>query len=335
VKPLKKIKWLQRFQGRNRIRVTTSGKWYLALVIGSGVSALVTGNNIIYLLSSFLLSGLILSGFLSDMSVMSIQLKWIRKDAIATQGTADLIEVYNKSYLPILCLAISEYDGNSFLDERAFIPYIPPRTKFEVKITHPYRDRGLFSWSSLVFSTKYPFGFITKSHWTSDSGERVIWPAPTSTSQSKLDQTGLATAQNASFELQRNQESGASQSLRIKTEVLEGEIRSFREGDSYRDILWKTSLKRAQPYVRNRGKTPDALEIIIDLRGKGTSETERLISEAAMRIYQYSALNPRELSPKRTLVECPVNLIIVDSIGKRQFTGARESLKELSIQKAG
>src|SRR3984893_17091557 len=67
--------WWRPFRPRRTIWPTRDGWWCLFVVIGLGVAAINTGNNLLYLLVSLLLSLIVVSGVLSEQSMRGLHLE--------------------------------------------------------------------------------------------------------------------------------------------------------------------------------------------------------------------------------------------------------------------
>ena len=66
------------FRGPRKLRLTITGRWFVALTILLGVAAIMVGNNVFYLLESFLLGAMILSGVLSEITIATGRTHQIR-----------------------------------------------------------------------------------------------------------------------------------------------------------------------------------------------------------------------------------------------------------------
>jgi uncharacterized protein (DUF58 family) len=62
-----------RFEPRRTIRPTREGWWCLAVTVGLGLTAMNTGNNLLYLLESMVLALIVVSGALSEQSVRGVR----------------------------------------------------------------------------------------------------------------------------------------------------------------------------------------------------------------------------------------------------------------------
>src|SRR5262245_58861650 len=75
-----------------KLKFTREGKYYLGITLGVGLAAINTGNNLLYLLLGMLLSLIVVSGVLSELSLR--QLTVVRRLPPRAQvGRAHLVEI--------------------------------------------------------------------------------------------------------------------------------------------------------------------------------------------------------------------------------------------------
>src|SRR3954468_18900472 len=67
---------------RRTIRPTREGWWCLAVTVGLGITAMNTGNNLLYLLESMVLALIVVSGVLSEQSVRGVRVTMRLPDEI-------------------------------------------------------------------------------------------------------------------------------------------------------------------------------------------------------------------------------------------------------------
>jgi uncharacterized protein (DUF58 family) len=79
-----------------KLKFTREGKYFLGITLGVGFAAINTGNNLLYLLLGMMLSLIIVSGVMSELSLRTLTVKR-RLPARAQVGRSHLveIEVYN------------------------------------------------------------------------------------------------------------------------------------------------------------------------------------------------------------------------------------------------
>src|SRR5262249_30876909 len=84
------------FRPPRKLKFTREGKYYLGITLGVGFAAINTGNNLLYLLLGMLLSLMLVSGVMSELSLRHLTVTR-RLPVRAQVGRAHLveIEVYN------------------------------------------------------------------------------------------------------------------------------------------------------------------------------------------------------------------------------------------------
>jgi uncharacterized protein (DUF58 family) len=291
-----------------RLHLHASGRWYVLFTIALGVVALASNNNVLFLIESLLLSGLIFSGILSERTVSAVEVHLHRRPAVAGAPSRDSVLVTNHRRFTVFCLEIGEWRDGRF-HPLAYVPRLAPRSTASFPAHQTFENRGLHHWDALAIATSYPFGFARKSKLIpEEAGERLIWPALNGAVDSRVG------------DAQRRPMAGA-------TEPREGEIRTFNHDDDYRSIVWTLSAKGGDPLVRARGAERKRAEVTLDLRGTtGLPEAE---FEAQIRI----AARPfHELDD----AFAEARLVLVSAQGKRGFNGRIRALDALArVNRAG
>jgi uncharacterized protein (DUF58 family) len=264
-----------------KLELTLSGKWYVALTIALGVIALVSANNVLYLIESLLLSGLILSGILSERAVSAIRVDVRRAPASAGARSRDQLRVTNTTRAAVFCVEVGEWCEGRFVP-LAFLPRLAPLGSSAPPSRQRFERRGKHRWQGLAVATSYPFGFARKIRIFGEPGERLVWPAR---------EEDLARAGDPGGDPRRTP--------RAPLEPAEGEIRPFVPEDDSRRIVWTLSAKGTGKHVRvlrSRGGDP---EVVLDARGASGEEFERRVREAAR---PFHGLEPGSRSGKLTVV---------------------------------
>lgn len=259
-------KILHRIRSRKfhrKLQVSRPGFWFLILTVGLGVVALMTANNVIYLIESFLLATLILSGIVSEKAISSVRVVVHRAQGRSEERSADWIEINNSSSQTFYGLEIGEWrEGNSEI--LCSLPVLHPHETVRLRSLQVFKRRGRHRWDGTSISTSGPFGFARKTRVLWDGQERIIWPA----------------------RIRRNRKawlSGGRQGLKrlIGNDLNEGDIRPYQLGDDARWIIAKLSAKGAGYYVRTRTQPPPEPLQVIDLRTQTEETLERAIQSIA------------------------------------------------------
>ncbi|MEO7331683.1 MAG: hypothetical protein ABI193_24120, partial [Minicystis sp.] len=116
------------FRPPRKLKVTREGKYYLGITLGVGFAAINTGNNLLYLLLGMLLSLMLVSGVMSDLSLRRLTVTR-RLPVRAQVGRAHLveIEVYNhKKRVPSYAIEVEDLRAGQPADKRCFFLKISP-----------------------------------------------------------------------------------------------------------------------------------------------------------------------------------------------------------------
>lgn len=260
-----------------KLKFTREGKYYLGITLGVGFAAINTGNNLLYLLLGMLLSLIVVSGVMSDLSLRYLTVTR-RLPARAQVGRAHLveIEVYNhKKRVPSYAIEVEDLRAGQPADKRCFFLKISPSSAQVAAYRRTPARRGRDRHTGFRIATRFPFGLFEKSREVEAEGDLIIYPA--------VDPVRLPV-ENAG-----RREGGASLSGRGGGDETFG-LRSMRDGDDPRDIYWKKSTMRDQLVLRERTReTRPDVQIVVDTvrpagEGDGFAQTfERRIREAASR----------------------------------------------------
>lgn len=165
-----------KLQSRQRLlELSVGGRWYLGFTVGLGVVAIYSGNNVIYLLESLLLSALLVSGALSEMAITRVRVRREIANVHAHAAGEDVFVVENLSKVPLYCLEFGEYLGDS-IELSAFLLMLPARATVRVRSYQKIPARGRHRWEGLLVATSFPFGFARKIRFVPDPGNRIVWP---------------------------------------------------------------------------------------------------------------------------------------------------------------
>ena len=290
----------ERFEWKRNIRrleVTRSGKWYIALTIALGVTALASGNNAIYLMESLLLAGLILSGLQSEKQVSSVKIEFLRVQAKAGEPTTDWVIVQNEEKNALFCLEVGEWNDGEFIS-LAFFPRIRGNETVRTQSKQEIRKRGTHRWDGFAIATSFPFGFARKIKVVRRPGERIVWPTPL---PAKRDSGDHRTGQRGN----RNSE----------IEVVDGEIRKYDWNDDARMIVANQSFRGLGPMVRNRRPILKEPEVVLDVRQLPGDAFELEIRRASTLFYKSEN----------------ADLVILQGKGRRKIIGKQAALTALAL----
>lgn len=270
-----KVRWY--LKPPRKLKFTREGKYYLGITLGVGFAAINTGNNLLYLLLGMLLSLIVVSGVMSDLSLRALSVTR-RLPARAQVGRPHLveIEVYNhKKRVPSYAIEVEDLRASQPADKRCFFLKISPTSAQVAAYRRTPAKRGRDRHTGFRIATRFPFGLFEKSREVDADGDLIIYPA--------VDAVRLPIE-----EAGRREGGGGAVGRGGGDETFS--LRQMREGDDPRDIYWKKSTMRDQLILRERAREtrPDITLTVDNIKptgaGEGFSQVfEKKIREVASR----------------------------------------------------
>ncbi|MCA9595263.1 MAG: DUF58 domain-containing protein [Myxococcales bacterium] len=224
-----------------RLKLTREGKYFIGITFGVGFAAINTGNNLLYLLLGMLLSLIVVSGVMSELSLRHLTVAR-RLPPRAQVGRPHLveIEVYNhKKRVPSYAIEIEDLRAGQPADKRCFFLKISPRSAQVAAYRRTPARRGRDRHIGFRVATRFPFGLFEKSRELSADGDLIIYPAvdpvrlPPDAPGRRLGGDGAIGRGNGD-------------------EILG--VRPMRDGDDPRDIYWRKSTLAHQMVLRERAR---------------------------------------------------------------------------------
>ena len=128
-----KGKWqrfLRYFRPLRKLKFTREGKYFLGITLGVGFAAINTGNNLLYLLLGMLLSLIILSGVMSELSLRDLSVvRRLPTRAQVLRAHLVEIEVFNrKKRIPSYAIEVEDLRAHQPADKRCFFLKISPNS---------------------------------------------------------------------------------------------------------------------------------------------------------------------------------------------------------------
>jgi uncharacterized protein (DUF58 family) len=227
------------FRPPRRLKLTREGKYFIGITFGVGFAAINTGNNLLYLLLGMLLSMIVVSGVLSELSLRELTVvRRLPPRAQVARPHLVEIEVFNhKRRIPSYAIEVEDLRAGQPADKRCFFLKISPRSAQVAAYRRTPARRGRDRHVGFRVATRFPFGLFEKSRELTADGDLIIYPA--------VDPIQLPT------NLPGDRLGGNSALGRGSgDEILS--LRAMREGDDPRDIYWRKSVE--QLIVRERAR---------------------------------------------------------------------------------
>lgn len=261
-----------RLRPPRRLKLTREGKYFIGITFGVGFAAINTGNNLLYLLLGMLLSLIVVSGVMSELSLRALTVVR-RLPPRAQVGRPHLveIEVYNhKKRIPSYAIEIEDLRAGQPADKRCFFLKISPRSAQVAAYRRTPARRGRDHHIGFRVATRFPFGLFEKSRELAADGELIIYPA--------VDQVRLPPALSG-------QRGGAVGALARGSgdDILT--VRPMREGDDPRDIYWRKSANTGHMVLRERAReTQRNVDQVLDITFQGEAPDDEWLQRFERRI---------------------------------------------------
>jgi Protein of unknown function DUF58 len=185
--------------------VTVGGAVFLGLLTIVAFAAWNTGNNLLFLVLSFLISAFVVSFFIGYLCLNKLDVKMRFPETIfAEESTPILVSLNNRKFFFPTVSVVAEVRGHekekSFLIEEVkkilpeswakklmrppiikhildYFIYVPRRKTVENRTEHTFTKRGRFLIKDFELSTKFPFGFFRhRRRLSAQEVELIIFP---------------------------------------------------------------------------------------------------------------------------------------------------------------
>jgi uncharacterized protein (DUF58 family) len=221
-----------------RFPPTREGWWFLGATLLVGVAAINGGINLLFLIFGMMLSLILASGVLSEISIRHLVVTRRMPGSIHA-GVPFLMGVAvrnDKRRTPTFSLEVEDLLDGQPVERRCYYLKLPAGRLQETAYKHSLPRRGRHHFTGFRISTRFPFGFIRKSRDITASAEVLVYPALVPVPEALIRGGMAEAARQHAPTLSR---SGDFHGLR-----------EFRSGDDPRDIHWRTSARRGRPFLR-------------------------------------------------------------------------------------
>jgi len=272
---------------------TSGGAIYLGLIVIVGFSAWNTGNNLLFLVLSFLTAAMIVGFFAGNFCLKKLDVKMRFPETIfAGQETPILVSLHNRKFLFPSYSIVTEVRGKErekslILHElKKILPlkmaeklarppivkhtldyfiHLPRRRTVENKAEHIFQNRGRFIIKDFELSTKFPFGFFRhRRRLPAQSAELIVFP--------KLSPLSEET-ENLPLDIGKLvvQKRGMGQDLLS--------MRDYQPMDDLRRVDWKATARANRLIVREFSAEDERrVTVFFDTRLNEPAENEKTLT---------------------------------------------------------
>lgn len=261
------------------LQLTREGLGFIMILIGVGLGAINTGNNLLYLILAMCCSFIVVSGILSEMSLKKLSVQGEAPAYLYARepGALKLKLSNHKKWEPSYSIRIKPTHSNKpfTLDPEPYLFFIPSGSTLEKPVMLTAQKRGHLKIEACRLTTRFPFGFFYKTKTIPLQIETVIFPAIHPVKLPEQSETGLE----------------GEGIMQPKGEELHA-VREFQPGDSLSSVHWKSSAKTGNLRVKEfQSHNLQSYTVFLTLTNAATNqpiqgeELEKRVSEAASLIY--------------------------------------------------
>jgi uncharacterized protein (DUF58 family) len=236
-------------------KISRAGWLYFGATLLVALAALNTGNNLLFLILSCLVSIILMSGILSSISLAGIELRiGLPEHIFARQTVRAQVELINgKLTLPSFALRVEAVvpknsPAAALLETPVFFPYLPRQQNMKQSVPVTFLKRGLHVQNTFKIVTRFPFGFLQKARRVALKSEALVYPSVESNSELSEIFPGI-DGSIESFHKGRGQDLHA--------------LREYVPTDSASHVHWKASARAGSLMVREFAREDDFRVLLV------------------------------------------------------------------------
>jgi uncharacterized protein (DUF58 family) len=240
---------------RMEYRLPREGWIYIGGIVLVALAAINTGNNLLFLILACLIASILMSGILSSLTLMGVELNLqLPEHIFAGQTVRSIVELRNeKQTLPSFSLRVEgatkkKVPAPVLLATPVYFPYIPRRDTVRQSVPLRFARRGWYRQEAFRIVTRFPFGFLQKARRVDIASEALVYPSVEATQEFLEVLPGI---QGALETLAK----GRAQDLYA--------LRDYLPTDSARHVHWKASARLGSLMVREFAREDDTRVLLV------------------------------------------------------------------------
>jgi uncharacterized protein (DUF58 family) len=236
-------------------KITRAGWLYIAGIIVISLAALNTGNNLLFLILASLIAVILMSGILSSITLSGVSMRLeLPEHIFAGQPVRAIMQLENeKLTLPSFSLRVEaaktkDSPAAAVLETPVYFPYLAKKSHAQQNVPITFARRGVYRQDAFSIVTRFPFGFLQKSHRVELRTEALVYPSVEPTEDFFEIVPGL---QGVLESLNK----GRGQDLYA--------LRDYLPTDSARHVHWKASARLGSLMVREFTREDDCRVLLV------------------------------------------------------------------------
>lgn len=252
------------------LSITGEGRWYIGILFLIGIAAMNTANNLLYLVSSTLLSLIIVSGVISEHTMRRLRIERTLPPRIF-KGAPVIARVgirNGKKIFSSFSFSVREIPVSGMTSEPVYVLKLRPTEETVKTARYTFMKRGVVKLSGVKISTRFPFGLFLKGREDDSPAEALVYPSIKHPSVKAL------------FSV-RGAEAGIRPAGKGWGPQIYG-LRDYTAGDDSRFIYWKGAARTARLIVREfENEKERKVTVVFDNFNAPEAVFEDLVDEAA------------------------------------------------------
>lgn len=242
------------------IRINRAGWLYILITILIGLSAVNTGNNLVYIIASALLSYLLVSGIFGKRNIYGLDAEVFFPDEVFshTEALAEVRVRNLRKRMPAFLITI-EIEGGG-----CFFPFIAANSTESGFTPVVFQKRGAAELDSAVVSSNFPFNFFKRFRTLKKKWPVTVYPRPVQCALSAFRDGG--SKHRGEKELNKPG---------YEADILS--IRDYVPGDPLKYISWKSTAKTGRLKVKELSAI-ERQQVTIDFDAMEKGDVERALS---------------------------------------------------------
>lgn len=158
-------------------RTTASGVLFTGALLASAAAAILSGNNLVFLILAALLATLMVSNLVSMLSLAGLELELRLPDHISARRTypARVIVRNTKRWMHSFSVSLFAA-GDSAFSSPLYFPVLPGGAAVEETVEVTFARRGLHHEDQFYFATAFPFGIVQRKALVNLRREVLVYP---------------------------------------------------------------------------------------------------------------------------------------------------------------
>jgi uncharacterized protein (DUF58 family) len=166
---------------RVRYKITRGGVLFTFAILVVGLGAVVSANNLLFLIAAAMMATLLVSGLVSRLCLAGLELDFVVPEHVpAARPVPGKIYVRNQKWLmPSFSIRVEAIRdaASPRLKSGIYYPLVAAGVTLEETVEVRFPKRGVYKQNSFAFSTSFPFGFLEKTARVTPRREMIIYPA--------------------------------------------------------------------------------------------------------------------------------------------------------------